>query len=130
MNLWVSMEDAGAKSHQTKRRFSEVFGDAGAAHPVAERRASILTPYSAMKFEEQVRVLIDAKVPAFSFIYGIPPKEILDECRAKGIAIIGTATTPDEAIALQNGERRHDRRPQVSRRADIADRSSARPRTR
>ena len=58
-------------------------------------------PYSAMKFEEQVRVLIDAKVPAFSFIYGIPPKEILDECRANGIVIIGTATTPDEAIELQ-----------------------------
>ena len=54
-----------------------------------------------MKFEEQVRVLIDAKVPAFSFIYGIPPKDILDECRAKGIVIIGTATTPDEAIELQ-----------------------------
>jgi nitronate monooxygenase len=46
-------------------------------------------------------VLIDAKVPVFSFIYGIPPKEILDECRAKGIAIIGTATTADEAIELQ-----------------------------
>ena len=54
-----------------------------------------------MKFEEQARVLIDAKVPAFSFIYGIPPKEILDECRALGIVIIGTATTPDEAIELQ-----------------------------
>ncbi len=54
-----------------------------------------------MKFEEQARVIIDAKVPAFSFIYGIPPKEILDECRARGIVIIGTATTPEEAIALQ-----------------------------
>jgi nitronate monooxygenase len=59
------------------------------------------SPYSALKFEEQVRVLIDAKVPAFSFIYGIPPKEILDECRAKGIVIIGTATTPAEALELQ-----------------------------
>ncbi len=54
-----------------------------------------------MKFEEQVRVLIDAKVPAFSFIYGIPPKEILDECRSQGIVLIGTATTPQEAIELQ-----------------------------
>ena len=39
-------------------------------------------PYVSIKFEDQVRVLLDAKVPAFSFIYGIPPKEILDECRA------------------------------------------------
>jgi nitronate monooxygenase len=54
-----------------------------------------------MKFEEQARVLLDARVPAFSFIYGIPPKEILDECRTKGIVTIGMATTPDEAIELQ-----------------------------
>jgi nitronate monooxygenase len=46
-------------------------------------------------------VLLDATVPAFSFIYGIPPREILEECRAKGIVTIGTVTTPDEATALQ-----------------------------
>ena len=46
-------------------------------------------------------MLLDAKVPVFSFIFGIPPSEILEECRAKGIATIGTATTPDEAAALE-----------------------------
>lgn len=58
-------------------------------------------PYSPKRFEDQARVLLDAKVPAFSFIYGIPPKEVLDECHHRGIAIIGTATTVDEAIALE-----------------------------
>jgi nitronate monooxygenase len=58
-------------------------------------------PYVRIKFEDQVRVVLDAKVPAFSFIYGIPPKEILDECRAQGILTIGAATTPDEAIVLE-----------------------------
>ena len=48
-----------------------------------------------------MRVLLDAKVPTFSFIYGIPPKEMLDECRAQGILTIGAATTPDEAIVLE-----------------------------
>jgi len=46
-------------------------------------------------------VLLDANVPAFSFTYGIPSKEILDEARKKGIVTLGTATTPDEAIALE-----------------------------
>jgi len=46
-------------------------------------------------------VLLDANVPVFSFIVGIPPREILEECRTKGIVTIGTATTPDEAAALQ-----------------------------
>jgi nitronate monooxygenase len=45
-------------------------------------------------------VLLDAKVPIFSFIYGIPPTDILEECRTKGIVTIGAATTPDEAAAL------------------------------
>src|SRR2546425_13245491 len=59
-------------------------------------------PYSPSRFEDQARILLEEKVPVFSFIFGIPPKEILDECRAKGIVTIGTATTPDEAVALQN----------------------------
>src|SRR6202011_1870527 len=58
-------------------------------------------PYSSMRFEHQVRVLLDAKVPVFSFIFGIPPREVLEECRAKSIVTIGTATTPEEGAALQ-----------------------------
>jgi len=44
---------------------------------------------------------LDEKVPAFSFIFGIPSQEILGECRAKSIVTIGTATTPEEGAALQ-----------------------------
>jgi nitronate monooxygenase len=50
-------------------------------------------------FEAQVRAAIDAGIPALSFIYGIPPSEILDECRRRKIKTIGTATTPEEASA-------------------------------
>jgi nitronate monooxygenase len=52
-------------------------------------------------FETQVRAVIDAGVPVLSFIYGIPPSEILDECRRRKIKTIGTATTPEEASALE-----------------------------
>jgi nitronate monooxygenase len=45
-------------------------------------------------------VLLDANVPVFSFIFGIPAREMLDECRRKRIVTIGTATTRDEAAAL------------------------------
>jgi nitronate monooxygenase len=55
-----------------------------------------------MRFEDQARVLLDERVPVFSFIYGIPPREILEECRAKRIVTIGTATTPEESAALQD----------------------------
>src|SRR5258705_1806222 len=59
-------------------------------------------PYSPSRFEDQARILLGEKVPVFSFIFGIPPKEILDECRATGILTVGTATTSDEAVALQH----------------------------
>jgi nitronate monooxygenase len=57
--------------------------------------------YKPIRFEDQVRVLLDAKVPAFSFICGIPPTEILEEARHQSIVTIGTATTPEEAVALE-----------------------------
>jgi nitronate monooxygenase len=100
MNLWVSMEDPGAAA-----------SDAAAFHRALSHLAPHIeavggtqpdfVPYKPIRFEDQARVLLDAKVPVFSFIYGIPPKEILDEARKQNIVTIGTATTPDEAMALE-----------------------------
>jgi nitronate monooxygenase len=100
VNLWVSMEDDGARS-SGEAAFNRSL--APLASYLEELNAPRLEykPYSPIKFEDQARILLDEKVPVFSFIFGIPPKEILDECRAKGIVTIGTATTPDEAGALQ-----------------------------
>ena len=101
MNLWVSMEDEGARTSDEaafRRSLAPLAPHlTGLGAPVPPYK-----PYSPVQFEDQARVLIDARVPLFSFIVGIPPKEILDECRAKSIITIGTATTPDEAIALEN----------------------------
>src|SRR5467141_1796405 len=100
MNLWVSMEDEGARTSDEnafKRSLAPL-----AVHLAALGAPSpTYKPYSPIRFEDQARVLLDAKVPVFSFIYGIPPQEILDECRAKHIVTIGTATTREEGAALQ-----------------------------
>jgi nitronate monooxygenase len=100
MNLWVSMEDEGARTsdanafHRSLAALANHIAALGAPRPAHK-------PYLPIRFEDQVRVLLDANVPAFSFIYGIPPRDILDECRLKGIVTIGTATIPEEASALQ-----------------------------
>jgi nitronate monooxygenase len=102
MNLWVSMEDGGARRSDVSA-FRRSLAPIG-AH-LAELGAQIpaYEPYSPrLRFEEQAHALLDAKVPVFSFIFGIPPREILQECRAKGIVTIGTATTPEEAAALRD----------------------------
>ena len=101
MNLWVSMEDEGARTSDENafnKSLAPLVGHIatlGAPRPEYE-------PYSRIRFEDQVRVLLDERVPVFSFIYGIPPREILEECRAKRIVTIGTATTPEESAALQD----------------------------
>ncbi len=100
MNLWVSMEDTGARSSDAAA-FSRALSHIA---PHIEALGGTLPGFAAHKpirFEDQARVLLDANVPAFSFIFGIPPKEIMDEARKRRIVTLGAATTPDEAIALE-----------------------------
>jgi nitronate monooxygenase len=100
MNLWVSMEDDGARSSDAvafNRALSHLaphIERVGGTQPA-------FSPYKPIRFEDQARALLDAGVPVFSFICGIPPKHILDEAKRKGIITLGTATTPDEAVALE-----------------------------
>ncbi len=100
MNLWVSMEDEGARSsdetafNRSLAPLADHLVELGVPRPT-------FRPYSPIRFEDQARVLLESKVPVFSFIFGIPPREILEECRAKGIVTVGTATTPEEAAALE-----------------------------
>ncbi len=100
VNLWVSVEDEGARISSSEAFSRSLMPLAGHIQALGGALPAY-KPYAPIKFEDQVRVVLDAKVPVFSFIYGIPPKEILDECRAQGIITIGAATTPDEAIALE-----------------------------
>ena len=100
VNLWVSTEDKEAFTSGPEE-FSR------SLRPLVPHLESLgvklpsYAPYVPLRFDDQVRVLLDAKVPVFSFIFGIPSKAILDECRQKGIITVGAATTPDEAAALE-----------------------------
>ncbi len=49
-------------------------------------------------FMEQVKVVIEEKVPICSFTFGIPSKEVIDELKQHNIMLIGTATTVREAV--------------------------------
>ncbi|SEF79792.1 nitronate monooxygenase [Bryocella elongata] len=100
MNLWLSMEDDGAASsdaaafHQALSHLAPHIDAVGGKQPA-------FSPYKRLRFEDQARVLLDAKVPVFSFIYGVPPREILEEARKQGIVTIGTVTTVEEAVVLE-----------------------------
>src|SRR3989441_1085525 len=100
MNLWVSTEDEGARTSD-ESAFNRSLAPLVAHLDELGAPRPIYKTYSPTRFEDRVRVLLEAKVPIFSFIFAIPPREILEECRARSIVTIGTATTPDEAAALQ-----------------------------
>jgi nitronate monooxygenase len=99
MNLWVSMEDEGARTSDESAFNRSLAPLAGYLAELGAPRPAY-TSYSPARFEDQVRVLLDENVPVFSFIFGVPPREVMDECRRKGIVTIGTSTTPEEAAVL------------------------------
>jgi nitronate monooxygenase len=54
------------------------------------------------RFEDQLEAVLRAKPAVFSFTFGVPAPEQLAAVRARGIAIIGTATSVDEVRALDD----------------------------
>ncbi|WP_106768792.1 NAD(P)H-dependent flavin oxidoreductase [Paenibacillus faecalis] len=56
---------------------------------------------SSESFEEQVQVLLEERVPVFSFTMGIPSQDVIQAMKKRGTFVIGTATTVDEAIRLE-----------------------------
>jgi nitronate monooxygenase len=101
INLWVNDSDARMATfgdddyNKLKALFKPYFMELGL--PMPERPTNL-----GAKFEEQIEAIYQSKPAIFSFVYGIPSSNILENCRRLGIKTVGTATTVDEAIALEN----------------------------
>ncbi len=55
----------------------------------------------AASFEEKLSVILEEKIPVFSFTFGILPAELIHKIKSHGISVIGTATTVREAQLLE-----------------------------
>lgn len=101
INLWVSDTDAvdgtvtDEQFEKIKALFKPYFDETGIDLPAKP------APFKT-RFENQVQVILDVKPKVFSFIFGVPSADILEESRKRGIISIGAATTLDEAICLEN----------------------------
>ncbi|MBS1953573.1 MAG: nitronate monooxygenase [Cyanobacteria bacterium SZAS-4] len=100
MNLWVSTFDRGGDSLEketydlvveTLRPFYKELGIEPPAMPSGK----------AKDFESQVEAVLNIRPAVFSFVFGIPSKEILNECKRLGIITAGAAATVDEAVAIE-----------------------------
>jgi nitronate monooxygenase len=101
LNLWVSSHDPDGSTLTAQQfqegieRYRPYYDQLGVAPP------SMPTRYGE-RFEDQIEALLDVRPAAFSFVFGVPSAEILKECRRREIVTIGTVTTIDEAIAMEN----------------------------
>lgn len=100
INLWVSNSDipqgglSGDRFREASALFRPYFEELGVALP--EKPEAQVIP-----FEDQVQAILDARPPVFSFMFGIPSAEVLEQCRKRGIIMAGAATSLDEALALE-----------------------------
>lgn len=101
INLWVSDTDTvdGTVSDDQFKKVQELF------KPYFDELGIDLpgkpAPFQS-RFENQVEVILHQRPPVFSFMFGIPSADILEQCRRLGIVTVGAATTLDEAIALES----------------------------
>ena len=61
---------------------------------------NIKPPY-APPFEEQMNAILEEKTPIFTFTFGIPSQHWIETFKKKGILLMGTATTVEEAKLLE-----------------------------
>ena len=99
VNLWVSTRDM-PEAEMTRERFDAAVGAMRPIYLEAQVDPPTFPQRFSSDFETQAEALIAAAPPVFSVVFGIPDSAILDACRERGIRTIGTATTPDEAVAL------------------------------
>jgi nitronate monooxygenase len=99
LNLWASTHDPGGASpdrdavRRVLDRLRPYFDELGL-------EPAELPARPVQDFQEQARAVIEARPAVLSVIFGPPHPEIVRECKARDIMLVGAATTPDEARAL------------------------------
>lgn len=101
INLWVSDHDipeAGLSDEKFAKAaaiYKPYFDELGI--PLPEKPALFES-----RFENQLEVILRVRPKVFSFMFGVPSEDILEQCRRLGIVTVGAATTLDEAIFLES----------------------------
>jgi len=100
INLWVSDHDHFTNS-VTRSHYQEYVDLFTPTYQRLDISPPEYTESFSESFEQQLQATIDAGPPAISFVYGVPSKTAIDLCKQKKIRTIGTATTLQEALALE-----------------------------
>jgi len=100
LNLWVPLKDDPANNFENKdfdalkKAFKPYFEQLKVPLPEMPNPKT-------QNFEFQVESILKARPPVASFIFGIPPKEVILELKKRGITSMATATTLEEATMIE-----------------------------
>ncbi len=100
VNLWVPLPGereytlSPEEYERQMTRLRPYYAELGAAEP------AYAATYG-QRYDDQIEVLLAASPPVISFVMGVPERGVVEEARARGIATIATATTADEARAIE-----------------------------
>lgn len=84
LNLWVSDHDPGGQAidelefERVTRLFEPWYRELGIELPAMPARYG-------QNYDEQVDALLESRPPVFSFVFGVPSRTVLAECRRRGI---------------------------------------------
>jgi nitronate monooxygenase len=99
LNLWIPREREDVPGTPDPARALarlQPYRDELGLPPLAEPPAPTV-----QDFERQFEAVLEARPAIFSFIFGLLPAPMVAEARRRGIALLGTATTVEEAEALE-----------------------------
>jgi nitronate monooxygenase len=100
LNLWlptgdeVDAEGSDAAFQAAAAALRPVFDELSLDEPVRPPR---YTP----PFDEQIEAVLEARPAVVSFVFGVPPRRVVEAAHERGITVVGTATTVAEGLALQ-----------------------------
>ena len=89
-----SKPEASRDSTPALKRVAPFYAELGLSAPVAPSPP-------ADSFGEQLAAALESGAAVFSFTFGIPSASAIDAIKGRGMFLIGTATTVDEAVALE-----------------------------
>lgn len=100
LNVWLPLdtdaEAPGADFTRAARAMAPLYAEVDTDVPESPP-ASFLP-----SVQEQWSAVLDAEPAAVSCVYGVPRSDMVDAAHERGVAVIGTATTVAEAVALES----------------------------
>jgi nitronate monooxygenase len=73
----------------------------GEAHAALGLPPPVLPPLPRDPFNDQIQAVIEERPPVFSFTFGMPSAAQIAALKARDIVVVGTATTIEEAVRLE-----------------------------